>query len=77
LNAENSDMCNTYSAIRPYVKDNQPLQSIKSRPYFMVDSTYTVAADPNTMRDNGPLRNAQYYVKDQVQDKVEKSMRDT
>ena len=30
----------------------------------MLDSTYTVASNPNTMRDTGPLRNAQYTVTD-------------
>jgi hypothetical protein len=28
----------------------------------MLDSTYMVASNPNTMRDNGPCRNAEYYV---------------
>ncbi len=27
----------------------------------MIDSSYLVASDPNSMRDNGPTRNAQYY----------------
>jgi len=26
----------------------------------MIDSTYVVASDPNTMRDTGPTRNAEY-----------------
>jgi hypothetical protein len=30
----------------------------------MLDSTYTVASNPNTMRDTGPLRNAQFKVVD-------------
>jgi hypothetical protein len=34
----------------------------KKRPYLMLGSSYTVAADPNTMRDQGELRNAQYRI---------------
>ena len=30
----------------------------------MIDSSYTVASNPNTMRDNGPLRNAEYILED-------------
>jgi hypothetical protein len=37
---------------------------VKKRPFYMLDSTYTVASNPNTMRDTGPLRNAQYKVVD-------------
>ena len=33
----------------------------------MVDSSYTVASNPNTMRDGGPLRNAVYRVSDPVE----------
>ena len=40
----------------------------QKRGYFMVDSTYLVASDPNSMRDTGPLRNAVYSVKDSVDD---------
>lgn len=29
----------------------------------MLDSTYMVASDPNTMRDTGATRNAEYFVK--------------
>ena len=32
----------------------------------MVDSTYTVASDPNTMRDSGPTRNSIYFAKDKA-----------
>jgi hypothetical protein len=28
----------------------------------MIDSTYMVASDPNSMRDTGPVRNAEYRV---------------
>jgi|LauGreDrversion4_2_1035121.scaffolds.fasta_scaffold21139_3 hypothetical protein len=35
-------------------------------PYYMVDSTYTVASDPNTMRDSGPTRNSIYFAKDKA-----------
>jgi len=30
--------------------------------YFMVNSTYLVASDPNTMRNAGDIRNAQYVI---------------
>lgn len=33
----------------------------------MLNSSYTVAADPNTMRDQGDLRNAQYRIADPVE----------
>ena len=36
----------------------------------MIDSTYTVASDPNSMRDTGPVRNARYYIKDPVEESV-------
>lgn len=32
----------------------------------MIDSSYTVASNPNTMRDNGPLRNAEYFIDDKA-----------
>lgn len=30
----------------------------------MVDSSYTIASNPNTMRDSGPCRNAVYNLGD-------------
>jgi hypothetical protein len=33
----------------------------------MVDSTYTVASNPNTMRDTGALRNSEYVTKDRAE----------
>jgi hypothetical protein len=35
-------------------------------PYYMVDSTYTVASNPNTMRDSGPTRNSIYIAKEKA-----------
>eukprot|EP00349_Pseudokeronopsis_sp_Brazil_P004911 CAMPEP_0202958496 /NCGR_PEP_ID=MMETSP1396-20130829/2830_1 /ASSEMBLY_ACC=CAM_ASM_000872 /TAXON_ID= /ORGANISM="Pseudokeronopsis sp., Strain Brazil" /LENGTH=60 /DNA_ID=CAMNT_0049676605 /DNA_START=129 /DNA_END=311 /DNA_ORIENTATION=+ len=57
-------MCTTHSALRHYIRDNSSPQQQKQRGYYMVDSSYTVPCNPNTMRDNGPLRNAEYYVVD-------------
>jgi hypothetical protein len=51
INAETSDLCNTYRVVRPLIRDNTPLTDVKKRPFYMVDSTYTVASNPNTMRD--------------------------
>ena len=39
----------------------------------MVNSTYTVASDPNTMRDSGFLRNAQYTLIDRVEEQILKA----
>ena len=66
INADQSDMCNTYSALRSFTRDNSSPQQIKQRGYYMIDSSYTVPSDPNSMRDNGPLRNAEYYIADQA-----------
>ena len=38
----------------------------------MIDSTYTVPSDPNTMRDTGPLRNAEYTTVDHVDEMLRK-----
>ncbi len=64
INAEQSQLCNTYSALRPFVRDNSSPQQLRKRGYYMIDSSYTVPSNPNSMRDNGPLRNAEYYVVD-------------
>ena len=36
----------------------------------MLDSTYTVPSNPNSMRDTGPTRNAEYYVNDYIDKEV-------
>ena len=46
--------------LRPYVRHNRDHFVTKTTPYYMLDSTYLVASDPNSMRDNGPCRNAEY-----------------
>ena len=68
INAENSSLCNNYAVMRPLIRDNSSPQQVKKRPYYMVDSSYTIPCNPNTMRDNGPLRNAEYRVYDQVEE---------
>jgi hypothetical protein len=45
----------------------------KKSPYYLIDSTYTVASDPNTMRDTGATRNAIYYIKDDVDSYLERN----
>ncbi len=45
---------------------------IKHSPYYMLDSTYTVPSNPNTMRDTGPTRNAEYRVRDEIESVLEK-----
>lgn len=34
----------------------------------MVDSTYLIPSNPNSMRDSGPLRNAEYVVQDPAEE---------
>lgn len=46
------------------VRDNSSPQQLKKRGFYMVDSSYTIPCNPNSMRDSGPLRNAQYVVHD-------------
>ena len=50
----------------------------------MVNSTYIVASDPNTMRDAGDIRNSQYIISDSVDkeylrdhEKPKKSVKET
>lgn len=38
----------------------------------MLDSTYTVPSNPNTMRDTDPTRNAEYIVRDEIESVLEK-----
>ena len=66
LNAKAAKDCSNYSVIRHFLRDGKSPHLLKNRPYFMVDSTYTVASDPNTMRDAGPLRNAIYISRDHL-----------
>lgn len=46
---------------------------LKHSPYYMLDSTYTVASNPNTMRDTGMFRNAEYRVRDALDSIMEKT----
>lgn len=39
---------------------NQGVQGVKELKSRMIDSTYSNAADPNSMRDLGMTRNAEY-----------------
>lgn len=51
----------TSNTIHPYHKSNLDRKILKRGNYYMIDSTYLVASNPNTMRDLGPCRNAEYY----------------
>lgn len=39
------------SPIKPYFKSNQDHYGRSKNPYYMCDSTYLLAGDPNSMRD--------------------------
>lgn len=81
LNAETTQLCNNYSVMRPYVKDNSSPQQLKKRGFYMVDSSYTIPCNPNSMRDHGPLRNAEYVIQDPAEEeflrKSQQSFRNT
>lgn len=48
--------------IVPYVRLNRGVvQNLRAR---MIDSTYTVGSDPNSMRDQGTTRNVEYTFND-------------
>eukprot|EP00347_Sterkiella_histriomuscorum_P021031 403335527 len=64
VNAETSNLCNSYGVLRPMVRDNSSPQQLKKRGFYMVDSSYTIPCNPNSMRDSGPLRNAEYILHD-------------
>lgn len=64
VNANSTNLCNHYAVVRPMVRDNSSPQQLKKRGFYMVDSSYTIPCNPNSMRDSGPLRNAQYVVHD-------------
>ena len=51
----------TTNTIHPYHKSNLDRKMLKRGNFYMLDSTYLVASNPNTMRDLGPWRNAEYY----------------
>lgn len=51
------------SYIAPYVRHNRDYRDIKKMSAFINDSTYLVASNPNTMRDQGGTRNAIYNIK--------------
>lgn len=64
INAKTGQQCSEYGVMRTYLRDGSSPNVVKKRPFYMIDSTYTVASDPNTMRDTGFLRNAEYKVVD-------------
>ena len=70
MNTENSNLCNSYSVVRPMVRDNSSPQQMRKRGFYMVDSTYTVPCNPNSMRDAGPLRNAEYIITDPIEEEI-------
>jgi hypothetical protein len=58
--------CTAHAVVRTYLRDGQSPQKIMNKGYFMVNSTYLVASDPNSMRNAGDIRNAQYVITDPV-----------
>lgn len=64
INAKTGNQCSNYAVTRTYLRDGSSPNVVKKRPFYMIDSTYTVASNPNTMRDTGFLRNAEYRVVD-------------
>ena len=51
------------TTVKPYHRSNGNQNMLKKGNYYMIDSSYVVASNPNTMRDLGPCRNAEYYFK--------------
>ena len=72
MNAKLSNSCNNYAVVRKYIKDPRLLFEAKKAPYYLIDSTYTVASDPNTMRDTGATRNALYFIRDDIESLLDK-----
>ena len=72
MNAKLSNSCNNYAVVRKYIKDPRLLFEAKKSPYYLIDSTYTVASDPNTMRDTGATRNALYFIRDDIDSLLDK-----
>ena len=68
VNADTSTLCNNYAVVRPLLRDGMSPLQLKKKPYYMVDSSYTIASNPNTMRDGGPCRNAVYQVTDKAEE---------
>ena len=44
-----------------HVRLNQGVQGVKQLKARLIDSTYLNASDPNSMRDLGTVRNAEYH----------------
>jgi len=59
--------------VRQFVKDSRMSMKLKHAPYYMLDSTYTIPSNPNTMRDTGPTRNAEYIIRDDIDSVIERS----
>ena len=49
------------STVHAFHRSNLDRKLLKRGNYYMIDSTYLIASNPNTMRDQGPWRNAEYY----------------
>lgn len=66
VNGKISGQCSNYGVMRHYVRHGRSPLNVKKRPFYIVDSTYTVPSDPNTMRDTGASRNAEYALADEA-----------
>lgn len=56
--SNNTSATNT---IHAYHRSNLDRKLLNREKFHMIDSSYLVASDPNTMRNLGPCRNAEYY----------------
>jgi hypothetical protein len=52
-------MCNANHVI-PFQRVNRDRIALKKMGFILNDSTYSNACDPNSMRDQGMVRNAEY-----------------
>jgi len=68
---ENTGFTNNTAAeltIHPYHRSNLDTKALKKGSFYMIDSSYLVASDPNSMRNQGPCRNAEYYFQPSTQE---------
>ena len=72
LNAKYGHACSNSGVVRQFVKDSRMSMKLKHAPYYMLDSTYTIPSNPNTMRDTGPTRNAEYIIRDDIDSVIDK-----
>ena len=60
-NTATSCFCNS-NYVAPYLRYNRDYRELKRLGFYFNDSTYLNASDPNSMRDQGMVRNAEYNI---------------